>query len=90
MTLCRNINAINIMRECHSRNNRRAQSPTDAVILSHPDYYRRLQNYTGSADLRFIIKITTNGALAGFTKPPERWTDVYRRWGLSPRPEISQ
>ncbi len=56
MTLRRNINAINIMRECHSRNNRRAQSPTDVVILSHPDYHRRLQNYTGSADLRFITK----------------------------------
>ncbi len=25
--------------------------PIDAVILSHPDYNRRLQNHTGSADL---------------------------------------
>ncbi len=72
MTPHRNINIINIMFACHSRNNRRAKSPTDAVILSHPDYNRRLQNDTGSADLRFIIKITTNGALAGFTQPPER------------------
>ncbi len=28
----------------------------DAVILSHPDYHRRLQNHTGSADLCFTLK----------------------------------
>jgi hypothetical protein len=26
-------------------------SPEGAVTLSHPDYNRRLRNYTGSADL---------------------------------------
>ncbi|PHM48599.1 hypothetical protein Xmir_01706 [Xenorhabdus miraniensis] len=41
----------------------------DAVILSHPDYHRRLQNHTGSADLCFIsLRTTTNRALAGFIK----------------------
>ncbi|KLU17055.1 hypothetical protein AAY47_02305 [Xenorhabdus griffiniae] len=43
----------------------------DAVILSHPDYHRRLQNHTGSADLCFIPKntgIMTNRALAGCIK----------------------
>ncbi|CDH30636.1 hypothetical protein XBJ2_920050 [Xenorhabdus bovienii str. Jollieti] len=55
----------------------------DAVILSHPDYHRRLQNHTGSADLCFIHrcsetsennkKITANRALAGLMKSPESY-----------------
>ncbi|PHM29003.1 hypothetical protein Xbud_01099 [Xenorhabdus budapestensis] len=34
--------------------------PVDAVILSHPDYHRRLQNHTGSADLCFILSCYDN------------------------------
>ncbi len=34
----------------------------DAVILSHPDYHRRLQNHTGSADLCFIHRCSETSA----------------------------
>ncbi len=51
------------------------------LILSHPDYNRRLQIHTGSADL-----YQQNGkALAGFMRDA-----CYRRWGLTPRPEINE
>ncbi len=50
------------------------------LILSHPDYNRRLQIYTGSADLYH----QNDKALAGFMR-----VACYRRWGLSPRPEIN-
>jgi hypothetical protein len=50
------------------------------VTLSHPDFNRRPRNYTGSADLQ-----TKPEALAGFQR-----TLIYRRWGVSPRPENKQ
>lgn len=50
------------------------------LILSHPDYNRRLQIHTGSADLHH----KNDKALAGFMR-----VACYRRWGLSPRPEIN-
>lgn len=45
-------------------------------VLSHPDYDRRLRNYTESADPDICQ------ALAGFGHSAR-----YRRWGITPRPE---
>ncbi len=52
--------------------------PARYVTLSHPDFNRRPRSYTGSADLQ----TGRSEALAGFQ--PKL---IYRRWGISPRPE---
>lgn len=52
--------------------------PDRIVTLSHPDSNRRPRNYTGSADLSAF----TESARGLSTL----WL-IYRRWGISPRPE---
>lgn len=59
-------------------NGRTGAGPTAYVTLSHPDFNRRLRDHTGSADLQ----TGWSEALAGFRPQP-----IYRRWGISPRPE---
>ncbi len=49
------------------------------LILSHPDYNRRPQIHTGSADLYHKMVKRSRASCV---------MHVYRRWGLSPRPEI--
>src|SRR5215469_3874911 len=51
-----------------------------ATVLFHPDFNRRLRNYTESADPSLF------GEGARGLGPPS-FRDPYRRWGLSPRPE---
>ena len=62
----------------YSQNNVSGSMPDRIVTLSHPDSNRRPRNYTGSADLSAF----TESARGLSTL----WL-IYRRWGISPRPE---
>ncbi|CCW30691.1 conserved hypothetical protein [Xenorhabdus nematophila F1] len=50
-----NFEEFMLLKNTASKTTDERKHSVDAVILSHPDYHRRLQSYTGSADLCYIL-----------------------------------